>query len=176
MERQILVIFQRHLHTENNFIPFQCMVHIHIMVFALWNHRGVRIVSFSALPYRRRIGRRGTTKIRQILHTQHFSTLCKCLSEFCKRMAHATLQNFFFFLRYESSVRETLRKVAQILVTTGLYFGKWTQSQPQKKLGSRTIFSSHTFPRLRYLSKQGSVWGTLLLITLLFCRQGNTVN
>lgn len=57
-------------HMQNHFIPFQCMVHMHIMVFALWNHRGVRIVSFSAFPYWWRIRRTGTTKIRCGFYTQ----------------------------------------------------------------------------------------------------------
>ena len=138
-------IISMNLHMENHFIPFQCVVHMQIMVFALWNHRGVRIVSFSAFPYWRRIGRTWTTKIRQILHIQHFSSVIKCLSEFCKITAHATQEDFFWGMILQSQQKNT-EKMAQILITTPLYFGKWTQSQSQKKLGSRTIFSSTCMP------------------------------
>lgn len=94
-------IISIYLHMENHFIPFQCVVHMHIMVFTLWNHRGVRIVSFSAFPYWRRIGRTGATKIRQILCTQRFFICVEMLIRVLQN--NGTCYTGRPFLRYDSS-------------------------------------------------------------------------
>lgn len=152
---------------ENHFIPFQCVVHLHIMVFALWNHRGVRIVSFSAFPYGRRTWRTGTMR-RDRFYTQNTLSVFKCLSVFCKIMARATEGDFFWGMILQSQQRN--RENGSNSGNHFTVFWKANSVTITEETLNQRPFQLHTHaPRSRYLSEQGSAWGASLSVSSLFC-------